>query len=529
MVPLVALFMTVLLGMAALAIDVSRALTELRFQRSVADAAALAGAQDLQLKGTRTVGLTEYANARTDAMRNLLNQLSGPGAAFPDCGQGTPYQSDVLDCQLPGSDYAATIKTPSPTCVSCAPDRAVQVAIRRLSFSLTFARVLGQTNWNLGTTSVAGLVYSKSYTLVTLRPPNPKGKPGQPTIDGNRQNVNVNGTNSVVNILRGDIGSNTTVVTNSSSRVNLDPGFSIYHWDVETPDPWNNGSGTPPGIPLYEQIPEPAGYSFPTATGPVYQTYATQSAGEDLGCVNKPVGLVMPLKPEVDPATINLKCYKPGIYQQDFNVQQANDAAYLESDATNGVFVFHGNVTLRGYIFGGITDAAAGVVIVMDQDKSFDGATAEGVTLNVGSTTCSGSLCRASPAIDPATLGPVESPDGLPLTFMIHTDDTCFVPLTAPRMPQLCTSSSSTSNTGTNVLSLTGNGLLSVAGVVWAPTDNVQVASNFGSQAGTVGRIISWTVTYSGGAALNQEGTPSVSMGILRLDAACTAGEPCNP
>src|SRR4029079_5420300 len=65
--PLLALFVLVLIGFAALAIDVSGALSARRFYRRVADGAALAGAQDLQQTGSRAVSATERIQARTDA------------------------------------------------------------------------------------------------------------------------------------------------------------------------------------------------------------------------------------------------------------------------------------------------------------------------------------------------------------------------------------------------------------------------------------------------------------------------------
>jgi Flp pilus assembly protein TadG len=61
---ILALGFVVLLGLAALAIDVSRAYAEIRSDRSVADAASLAGAQELQIPGTRDVTPTEQVAAR---------------------------------------------------------------------------------------------------------------------------------------------------------------------------------------------------------------------------------------------------------------------------------------------------------------------------------------------------------------------------------------------------------------------------------------------------------------------------------
>ena len=66
---LFALFLVVLIGAAALVLDVARAYTLQRFESSVADAAALAGAQDLQIPERGFLPEQEQTNARTDALR----------------------------------------------------------------------------------------------------------------------------------------------------------------------------------------------------------------------------------------------------------------------------------------------------------------------------------------------------------------------------------------------------------------------------------------------------------------------------
>src|SRR5687768_10728294 len=73
-----AVMMVVLLGMTALAIDVSAAYMTERWERSVADAAALAGAQSLQKPGTRELpGDPERVKARESAIHVLQDQLNG--------------------------------------------------------------------------------------------------------------------------------------------------------------------------------------------------------------------------------------------------------------------------------------------------------------------------------------------------------------------------------------------------------------------------------------------------------------------
>ena len=176
--PLFALFLVVLMGFAALAIDVSSVLSARRFYRSVADGAALAGAQDMQVPGSRTVNPAERVRARQHAMEAVVSQLgiAGGYAGLPAVCKNTA--SDIPDtCVLTGTDYHVSVKA-DPTgiaCQNCDPARSVQVGLRNAAYPLTFARVLGQSNWNVGITSVAGMAFGKSYAIQTLRPPKRAG------------------------------------------------------------------------------------------------------------------------------------------------------------------------------------------------------------------------------------------------------------------------------------------------------------------------------------------------------------------
>jgi Flp pilus assembly protein TadG len=113
---ILAVMMVVLLGLTALAIDVSAAYVAERWQRSVADEAALAGAQSLQKPGTRLLpGEPERVEARANALRVLQAQLGGTR------GTGDCYSS--AGCELTGTPYKISVRTPSPSCVDCAPAR----------------------------------------------------------------------------------------------------------------------------------------------------------------------------------------------------------------------------------------------------------------------------------------------------------------------------------------------------------------------------------------------------------------------
>ena len=165
--PLTAIFITVLLGFGVLVLDVARVYALQRYERSVADAAALAGAQDLQVAGTRGIDASQYTAARQHAL-DLLNRELGGGAA---CGANPA--ADIVDC--PVGEYLVSIRTdPSPSAVDVEPERAIQVTVRQPNVSLTLARIppFSMTTWNVGITSVAGITFVGKYGVVTLRPPN---------------------------------------------------------------------------------------------------------------------------------------------------------------------------------------------------------------------------------------------------------------------------------------------------------------------------------------------------------------------
>jgi hypothetical protein len=109
------------------------------------------------------------------------------------------------------------------------------------------------------------------------------------------------------------------------------------------------------------------------------------------------------------------------------------------------------------------------------------------------------------------------------MTLLVKKDPTCFVPPFPEHEPTACDANHNTT------LNLAGGGSLDIEGVQYAPTDNIKI--NGGSTGtGQAGQIWAWTLFYSGGTQINQQGAGNNGPGTLRLDAACTApGTPCIP
>lgn len=511
--PLSALFMFTLLGAGALVLDVARVYSLQRFERSVADAAALAGGQDLQITGTRNITAAQYTNARADAL-NLLNRELG-GTSSPSCAGSTA--SNIVDCAIPGTAYLVSIKTnPSPSAMTVDPARAVQVTIRQPNVSLTFGRLMGQTTWNVGITSVAGIGFIGQYAVITLQPPNG-------TDTGNALgSLALSGTGTSLTISGGDIGSNRDALTSGGSTIVLDTGYRIDHFDP--PTSWTT---PPPGHKIPTLIPDP-NYTIPPSTG-APGTFASaasvgvkDTAANCLGIVN---AWLVPdtngYKPFVpmtagSPNMSKITCYKPGVYN--FTLNDGNgDLSILEP----GLYFFNRGVTLMSNLIGGYQPSSKGVALVFPRDQQFKNNNTGLVALNAGTKLGSAAGSEASAALDYAA-NPIQT-NGTPnlnMTIMVQKDAACTV--TQP-YPNAC------DDVHNNTIKLNGGSSIYLAGVQYAPSDNAALAGGVAA-AGYVGQIVSWTVAYSGGTTIKQRYPGAAQNGVLRLDTACAGpNTSCSP
>lgn len=514
--PVAAIFMTLLMLVAALAVDVAGVLSAERFYTTTAEAAALAGSQDLQQATSRLITNDERDRARSHALDVLVSRL---GASARPSGEGCETTLDIVGCPVPGTPFLVSVQTPSPVCVTCESERSIQVTVRNPSYGLTFARLAGQGQWQVEASSVASLQFSGRYAVQTLRPPHlqPNG------VDQNRENISIDGTNTWVDVPRGDVGTNTSAYTNAGGRITLADGYRIDHIDDISPDPWNQVDGLPEGKLLRKLIPDP-GYMIADFSGA--PEYSRQEDGRWDALEGNGPGTCPAPGTEGFPTTyasilqdpsLSVVCYRPGVYgdHQGFNIPQNTDVAYL----LPGAYYFGGRgVDIGGRLMGGLISNEPGVVLVIPQDSDLAGNNSVAMILNQGDEGCAANDCRADPAIDWAGEA-VRSPEGLMLTIEVPRDEACFSG-TTPLDVDRCTTDNDTIN-------IPGNGNLAVWGVVYAPSDNVKVNGDNTAQVGEVGQLIGWTVTYSGGAKLIQNYPEPAQVGVSRLDAACTGLEPC--
>jgi Flp pilus assembly protein TadG len=522
-----AMGLVVLLGFAALVVDVGLNYAQQRRYQSVADGASLAGAQELK-PTSRSAPVTSLMQelARTRALEAVADELIGDGT-LTSCDP----TADIVDCDLPGGRYRVSIQTPSPTCVSCVPERAVQVTVSEPRFSTIFARVLGQSTWDVRKTSVAGLSFGRQYTIVTLRPPQPNGMGGSFDV----RDIRIEG-GTIVRVNTGDVATNSNMVYNGAGSIlQLDAGYRMFYFD-----PYNGPKWAPPnpanptGEKLGSLVDDP-GYVIPTSSGgPTGAQDTDEAAGS--ACATAASELLAdpgyePYVPITAPATPDMDkidCYLPGVYTTTLEVDNG-DLAILEP----GLYWLGGGMDAQGSVIGGWSPGTEGVALVFRSDGWTSGGSGEfknrttgggtdphAVSLNAG--TRFGDLAggvEATAAMDFAGNPVVTNGDPpIKMTVMVDRDVSCIVeddPYPA------CASE------GKTVFDASGGSALYLAGVQFMPTDNVQIRGSSGS-VGYVGQIWAWTVQYSGDSVITQEGLVKDDTGIMRIDTACSPGTACN-
>lgn len=204
-----------------------------------------------------------------------------------------------------------------------------------------------------------------------------------------------------------------------------------------------------------------------------------------------------------------------------------------------GAYYLKSGAQIGSHLIGGYEPGSQGVALMFDEAPgsgpcpscnflSTSGAT---VALNAGTkfpASFAGGTA-ATAAIDWSgqpvqTSGPNGPTPPILISVLVVKDPGCFVPTSPPfEEPGSCNANKN------KTVELKGSGQVVLEGVQYMPTDNVEIGGSSGS-TGRVGQIISWTLKYSGGIQINQQGPSSEGPGTLRIDAACSApGEPCNP
>ena len=523
---MVAAALTVLLGFSALVVDVGMLWNAQQNHRSIADAAALAGAQEMQIYGLRGINSAAREEARYAAMQQIKDRTGA--TAMPTCSVGGAptsdldgdgkmgYAADIRNCAFPGTDFLGSVLTPSAACRTCEIERSIMVEVAS-GVPTFFAGLFGRDSWSVRKTSVATITYSADFAVLTLRPP----VVGSTT---NAGDISLNGSGTHLHVSIGDIGTNTNMVLTGGALVTIDEGYKAHHYDAVPA--WTQ---PPASKKLINLITDP-NHTYPTRVGA--PTYADLDSARlsDADCLiarlQVPLQYAVGSTPIRDMAVADVDCLKPGIYT--FSVKRlTNTKAFV---LTPGVYFFDQGLVLRGTLIGGYQAGLPGVTLVFNETQAgrLDANNAMTFALNAGGAFNGGTGAEARPAIGFDGV-PIQTGGELNLviTLMVTKDPNC-VPQTP--YPSAC------NDNGNKALSMAGGGSLYLAGVQYAPTDNVTFSGGSSGQ-GSAGRIVAWTVTYSGGTRMIQQYPGErEGNGILRLDAACTgagtlsmSSSLCNP
>ena len=376
---------------------------------------------------------------------------------------------------------------------------------------------------------VAGVVFARQYGVVTLRPTDPRGP-----ADGNEKDLFVYRRKQSHCRRWRRRHEYERHLPGSTSEIQIDTGegFAIYHFDPY--EAWVSGSGKclnpPPGVQVTSPISDP-GYSIPqriTGTGPgtdtpVFTTEA-QARAMDPGAPNYDPSwsthcqqqqlLVPPTYRELksdfvngsqvnDPSKITTWCYKPGVYRFMLDARDRNDPVTNHPIAyvlEPGVYFFDYGVNVQSTLIGGYVPNSPGVSLVLleafrrQPPTGFFNWTTSWFfysALNFGDAYLNPTGSWASAAVGPQGLVETPDPNGVLLTLIVEPDRTNCLPIADPES----TACKGTENDRKTLEKLTGGGNIFLAGVQYAPTDNVDLKGNSG-QASDVGAMWAWTITF---------------------------------
>lgn len=554
---LFAIFLVVLIGFAAIAVDLGSYLKARRDYQNAADAAALAGAPFL-------VGSTpDRQSAREAAWNSLMSQLNITVAGSPwttDTAAGTP----VTDTS---GTYSMWVSTPPinagakyPGTYTSSSDKSIFVYVQAQSPAY-FSRIFGITGSLVSAWATAGN-YPSSFAVITLR---------QPTQAGPAQaDVNLAGTNVTLTVINGDVGGNYNMKLNSNTNLVLPNDSNVYLHDYIScgSSCWGNTQINNGGIPapfalkVAKQLPGPIpdpNYPLPTSTigGPTSPTTAlpygftvafpSVDKKSSNGAVLVGSGGDAPAHPSASLVGGVLTCdganavrIGPGFYTQlsvsgpycvildptfkhnciSIGNGCTDTPAAIPQTQMPGVFYFAGTTSGSGINIGsGGMVVGDGVTVVMRPTGSPD-KNLLGISGGTGSPSVMDLNRGKSPLVTVAEASAAWTRRGTQpyiwsgtqwnYTNSYESDPTqTGMALYVMRRDQLGLIGIAADDNTNVVKAGGGSSALSWTGITYAPHDNVTLAGQPGHDG--VGQLVSWTFTFNGGSNVTQTYTGPVS------------------
>lgn len=529
-----ALFVTILIGAAALAVDYGSWLKVRRDYQNAADAAVLAGSVHL----VRPITLAKQVDAREAAWRSLEEQLgltldeAALGATNTSVGAPvTDGSSGCLDCR----GYRLWVSTPpvgGPAAYAgaYAGNNRVLFAWVEHDSPAYFSRVFGLGDAKVGAWATAGS-FPNRFAIITLR------KNGDPT-NGNPTDIDING-GTVVRVIDGDVGGNWGMAINGvNSALVFD---STTSGDSYGPYLTENLSGESGGNNwTANQVRDAAGNPVPVqfnqeVTDPLYPAPCRQYVGG--GCIEdrtatyttnysastNRLGDTCPIN-----AATNVDRLPAGRYD---NIRIPNGKCVLldptfdpRSGKKNGIFFITGTLDMNNSAL----LLGDGVTLVFERGADLNMNAGASVSLNSGNLTnnpyaaaCGGvpgggsTNCRfAAWTARSGGGGNYSWSEGLSPTYASPPVD----PFERGIASYVCKSSASCESGGgpsTNILQANSNSGFEWQGLVYAPFDNVKLAGQ--PTHNNIGQLVAWTVMFTGGVDISQtfDGPDSAAPALL--------------
>ena len=504
---LFALFLVVLIGSSAVAVDYGTWLKVRRDYQNVSDAAVLAGSAFL----TRPVTTGKQADAREAAWNSIEDQL---GVTLPLPAVTLAAGDTPIGFPVQAGGYRMWVSTP-PLGAAAAYGGGYPGSNRTLFAWVEkdnpayLSRIFGFADQSVSAWATAG-TFPNRFAVITLR------KNGDPT-NGNPTDLDVNG-GTVLTVIDGDVGGNWGLSVNGSGSAVVmqsstgDP-YGVYLTEnVPTggngwvPSQVRTGGGTPVTVQYHAEVADPA-YPAPCVT------YGVGGCLVDRAVAGFPPNASTSRSVDTCPynTATNIDRLPSGRYN---NITVPNgrclilDPTYLPvAGKQNGIFYITGTLDINnsGLVIGD------GVTLIFARNADLNMNAGASISLNSGNlannalaAACrgiSGLDCRfggwAARAAGPGTLG---WSLGVAPTYAIPTD-----PYARGIAAFVCKSVASCDTGGgpsTNILQMNSGSGIDYRGLIYAPFDNVKLAGQ--PTHDDIGQLVAWTAQFTGGTSINQ-------------------------
>lgn len=556
---LFSLFLIVLIGFAAVAVDLGSYLKVRRDYQNASDAAALAGAPFLLGPSP------DRLNARKAAWTSLSTQL---GITLPTASP-LPWDNDTAATSpVVVGPYSMWVSTPPinsgakyPGAQTSSTDKSIFVWVEAQNPSY-LSRIFGINGSLVDAWATAGL-FPNRFAVITLRQPTQAGPP--------QADVNLAGNNVSLTVIGGDVGGNYNMKLNSNNNLVLPGDSQVYLHDYVScgSSCWGNiqinNGGTPPpmtlktALQLPGPIPDPnyplptnvvGAPTTPTASLPYGYTNSFPSADRRsaAGVVRVGSGGDSPANQSVTMVGGVATCdganavrIGPGFYKEltvAGNYCVILDPTYTHNCLSNGngctdtptavpatqmpgVFYFGGTTSGSGINIGnGAMVVGDGVTLVVRPTNGSPDKNVVSIAGGSGSPAIMDLNNGASPLVSTAEKSGAWTRRGVQpfsrtSSGCLYSATDCWAYTSAyesdatqtgmalyvmrrDQIPGLSVASDNNSI----IVAVNASAALSWTGITYAPHDNVTLAGQPGHNG--VGQLVSWTFTFNGGTDVTQ-------------------------